>query len=154
MNPTEPPYMTDAERVAGWSAVALQEQRYELGYALARLAVQASRVEDPEVPVPPAVPIRAAVSPQTPWLAPNGQITNPGTFRPGGFEQRPTSPPVLRAVENAMHQEAPVPSYRCVAQTTRDGVADECHGVLYAAEGGFRHVHAELDSDHIAVPGS
>lgn len=157
IDPTTPA-MPDAERVAGWSATALAEGRYELGYALARLAVQASKMEESArpllVPVPGAAQAghRPALSTSTPWLAPNGQAT---VYRPGGFEQRApvddpaTATPVLDSIGRDV---APA---RCDRKVIRDGVADVCHAVVYWVADGeyYRHVHTELDTDHVPLVG-
>jgi hypothetical protein len=95
------PRLTDAQLAAEWSAQALREGRYELGFVLARIAAQAHRATQATV----AVPMAGQTRDEQP-RRPQANQTDLDTFRdavervhnahPGGLAQGPR--PQIRIV--------------------------------------------------------
>lgn len=174
-----PPYRrpTDAERVAGYAAEALGEGRYALGQVLAKIAMQAdhqdrTRAEQRTVNVPfvgatrNEVPVRDFYEPRTaPRLVhPVTNGSGPTGDGDADLEAAAIGDQLARTAVMPAPDLRPAPiapdSARCVARVTRDGVVDECHGVVYWAPGqvgdasmpataaGWRHVDPTVDEHH------
>lgn len=174
-----PPRKTDAEVVAGWAADALNDGRYNLGQVLAKIAMQAEqhdrRMAETRrtVNVPWAgqtrneVPARVYEDPRTSGahlsvingLGPsgNGDIDLQAAAIGVQLERAGLEATAVMNRPATLADPAPVvpDSARCVARVTREGVADECHGVAYWAPGaadgtqpGWRHVDPAVDAHH------
>lgn len=170
----QPHRPTDAEVVAAWAAEALRDGRYNLGKALATIAQQAelahqrARAGERVANVPfvghtrNEMPVRDFYDPRTsPRLV---AINGAGPTGNGDADLESAAIGVQleqTAVMRAPDLTPPVPSTsRCVARVTRDGVADECYGVVYWAPGqvgdastpattaGWRHVDPAVDGEH------
>lgn len=119
----------DAAIAAEAAAQALQEGRYQLGFAFARIAFEANKAG-----------MRAALDsaaighqfePQTPHFDEVAQQAQTNMFGPQDEQARPLQVP---------------PSARCVARTIVDGIDAECHGVVaYKPETGWYHLHPGAD---------
>lgn len=117
----------DSEWLASMVVAAYTEKRYELGAALARLCVQATRMERS----------RPAPAPESAWHVVDGL--------PVRADQVPVYAPEHQHVQDAEQtreqealqpapEEAPTavtPSARCIAPVRRVGGTMECHEVLY-----------------------
>lgn len=166
---------TDAEVVAGWAAEALRDGRYALGKALASIAQQAAAADQNRrtVNVPWAgatrteLPVRDFYDPRT-----GPRIVHPVAVNGAGPTGNGDADLEAVAIGDQLARTAVMPapdlrpapivpdSARCVARVTREGVADECHGVAYWAPGkaddgvnpavapGWRHVDPAIDQHH------
>lgn len=145
-----PAELSDAERVAGWSATALTEQRFELGYALARLAAQAHRNEQQQhTVVPDAIePSKGQlyIVPTATGPTGNGDADLAAAARQAFIDAQQPEPPA--PIMWGSDQGQSVPAVRCSARMVKDGVTDVCWGVIVQAEGNWRHLDPDLDQDH------
>lgn len=168
-----PPRPSDAEVVAGWAAEALRDGRYALGKALAAIAQQAADSDRSRrmVSVPWAGATRTELPVRDyPRLAPVPVPANgagPTGNGDADLEAAAIGEQLARTAVIAVPDLSPAPvvpdvspapvvpdSARCVARVSRDGVADECHGVAYWAPGlageaaEWRHVDPAVDAHH------
>lgn len=172
----QPPRPSDSEVVAGWAAEALRDGRYNLGQVLAKIASQAEQHE-----IRQRAAERMAHVPlvgQTRHEAPARDFFDPrsnGTHLTVVNGIGPTGDGDLdlqqAAIGAQLEQTAvmarpevspamPPESARCLAKVQRDGVADECRGVVYwlpgrvgdavtpPATAGWRHVDPVVDEHH------
>lgn len=183
--PAQPPRLSDAEVVGNMAAEALKDRRYNLGRTLAAIAHQAAMHDQRQeqahqraingrtVHVPFAgqarteQPVRDAYTPIPTRHAPLTVIPGTGPTGHGDRDLEDAAIGVQLEQTAVMGRPdlSPSPtlapdSARCVARVTRDGVADECHGVAYWAIGyvgdaetpaqtaGWRHVDSKMDEHH------
>lgn len=151
------PEVTDAERVAGYAAEALQEGRLMLGYSLAQLALRAKQSEDGlrEIPATSAPALRVVPD------APVG-IETPRVYEQlAGLDRDPLQHTALMDAESirqvvdeaAGRVHRPPTARRCDAPVIRDGAPDTCRqGMFWAPQGQhWSHVDRALDADHTPV---
>lgn len=141
---------TDAELAAQWSAQALQEGRLELGLAIARIAVQAARLEAGVT----AVPMLGATRDEQP-ARPAEQV-NPPTYQTAitntvnrALYAVPTGPTGDgdADIEREAVNTGPPPA-RCRARVERDGVNDVCGQAAFWSSTGWHHVDISIDHHH------
>jgi hypothetical protein len=165
-----PPYRpSDAEVVAGWAAEALRDGRYNLGQALAKIAMQAETHEDRirkpnAVPVPFLGPTRDEM-PRDPRTMGQPTVIN-GTGPTGNADrdlaaeeaaigrqleqqQHPGATIIMKRPESLADVTVPSApsSARCREIVVRDGVRDECHAVAYWSNDHNRWVHVDMTID-------
>lgn len=165
------PRITDAELAAQWSSQALNEGRYDLGLALARIAVQAARSEaqptpaafvpQPDgrhlYPVPTAgrAPVPTEDDPADALTRLGIGITAPAERDFQHVLSRALQEDIERlpVVPSGETRPGPMESRRCEAKFVRDGIADVCHGVLFwaAQAQSWHHVDASYDRHHDPV---
>lgn len=143
--------LTDAELCAIWAQEALGTQRYELGEALARLALQAHRTrrEDRTVKVRFAGETRQEQPARVRAAVPAGP-----TGDADADLEREARGIVELAATSVFQRPTVVPdARRCMGWTQKDGVAAPCQGGLYyePERQTWLHVHPGLDAEHQAV---
>jgi hypothetical protein len=150
-------HLTDTQRVSEWAAIALNEGRTELGCALARLAVQALRVDaarNAAVTASVPVPVPAVDEPPLLRAVPAWQDT-PDQGAHHHHHGEPVDDPAAEAA--ALHAytgavpaaDIPTPR-RCATEIAVDGVSGPCGGGAFWSpdHNRWRHVDVTLDAAH------
>lgn len=167
---------SDAEVVAAWAAEALRDGRYQLGQALAKVALQAASHEEQlrrlgAVPVPfygqtrheEPVRIHPAAAGHLSVInggGPTGNgdqdLTTEAALIGEQFSAGPAATAILTRPTSLEDASVPSPpqSYRCKAPVVREGVTDVCHAVAYWSTDKERLVHVDmaLDATHEPIP--
>lgn len=145
-------HIPDTKRVSEWAAIALHEGRIELGAALARIAVQALRVDSARnAAVTASVP--APIVDEVPMLraVPAWRETLDAAAAAHGTPEEEAA--AMRAYtgtpEPDRTKRIPTPR-RCTAPYPLDGVETICGGGAFWSEelNGWRHVDEGLDRHH------
>lgn len=119
--------LSDSAWLAPMVAQAFSEGRYELGAALARLTVQAERMEKAAAPAvgSASLPIYEDVN-RTGTVYAHQHVQTPGE---GAHDDAPKELPQAATLPTEGQKLPTVPTARCIALVGGNG--SECHGVIY-----------------------
>lgn len=161
----------DSVWLASMVVAAYGEERYDLGLALARLQLQAVRIEQAAAPVvlpasvyepepeyrqePLGVPYCGWVWMEGAWHWGPEVVTAASVYKRCAFQLGHEGVhEIAPAAPVTAPQEAPTlvtPSARCIAMVRNEGGERECHGVLYWA-GNAGWVHMDGGGGHDPIP--